>query len=139
MKTPPIPIAKPCTADWSQMAGDARRRLCAQCDQHVHNLSEYTPRELQTFVEKRDGTECIAYRIRPDGSIVTRTRWSWLHTLRSRALWLLAFIPPSLFSGCAKSKQDRIMAGGITPYSRTAHHTHEGKIVPGKPAPLKNR
>ncbi len=132
MKTPPIPIAKPCTADWNQMNGDARRRLCAQCDKHVHNLSEYTPRELQTFVEKRDGTECIAYRIRQDGTIVTRTRWSWLHTVRSRALWLLAVVLPSIFSGCAKSEPQRVMPGKPAPFNRNAHHTDEGHITLGE-------
>ena len=131
MKNAPIPIVKPCSADWSQMTGDERQRLCAHCDKHVHNLSEYTPRELETFVEKRDGTECIAYRIRPDGSVHTRSRWAWLDTLRSRAAWLLAFVLPSLFSGCAKNQP--VLPGAPMPLNRNANRTDDGQLLLGEP------
>jgi hypothetical protein len=67
---PPIRIAQPCTADWNAMSGDARRRLCAQCDKHVHNLSGMRPAELQRFIQQRNGTECIAYILRADGTMI---------------------------------------------------------------------
>src|ERR1041385_5652429 len=105
---PPIAIVKPCSADWSQMTGDDRQRLCAQCNKHVHNLSALTPSELQRFVAQRDGTECIGYQFRSDGSIVTAPRRPWLRRLLSpfrhlrRGLtWLCAALLPSLFAGCA--------------------------------------
>ncbi len=125
---PPIPIAKPCTADWTKMTGDDRRRLCAQCDKHVHNLSALTPHELQHFVETRDGTECIGYVFRPNGTIVTASRWSrlarWLHPITRPFTWLLAVLLPSLFTGCAQTRPPDYLGG---------------RLVPGEPCPPKTK
>jgi hypothetical protein len=113
---PPLAIAKPCQANWDEMTGDDRRRLCAQCNQHVHNLSALTPRELKRFVEERDGTECISYVFREDGTIVIASRWawwwSWLRPLRRGMAWMLAVLLPSMFGGCA-SDRGRSRTGGV--------------------------
>ena len=139
----PIPIAKPCTADWSKMTGDDRRRLCAQCDKHVHNLSVLTPRELQTFVETRDGTECIGYVFRPDGTIETASRWAWLRRWfrpwRARIGWVFAALLPSFFAGCSTDRSAPNRFGGLTPgkpmppvaQTKTVRSTCDGNMLLG--------
>ena len=120
------------------MTGDERRRLCAHCDKHVHNLSALPPRDLQQFVENRDGTECIAYVLRPDGTMVTAPRWPRLHSafyrVRAAAALLLAALLPSLFSGCA---QRYTATGGMTkgtPLPGKTRVTQE-TVVLGEPRP----
>jgi hypothetical protein len=147
---PPILIAKPCTADWSAMTGDDQRRLCAQCNKHVHNLSAFAPRALRRFVEERDGTECIAYVLRDDGMMITASRWPGLAKFAARVrfgfLWALALMLPSLFSGCAQraanscnglSKGMPKPGSPLPPQHRQAHHAPDGQIVLGEPPPVR--
>lgn len=142
----PIPIVKPCSADWSQMTGDDRKRLCAHCDKHVHNLSALTPRELNRFVEQRDGTECIGYVYREDGTIETAPRWGRLGRLlrrgRSGILWLLAAMLPSLFASCTAKSRGRggatlgmPLPGEAPPLQQNVQHVPKKTVVPGAVAP----
>jgi hypothetical protein len=127
------------------MTGDEQRRLCAQCNKHVHNLSALPPRKLQRFVEKRDGTECIAYVLRDDGTMVTAQRWPRLAKIAVRirlgGLWLLAFLLPSLFAGCAQraaSSYNGMMKGTPlpgqpeAPQHRNAHRGPDGQMLLGE-------
>jgi hypothetical protein len=133
---PPLPVSKPCPADWNAMTGDDRKRLCAQCDKHVHNLSALTPRKLRRFVEQRDGSECVSYVVRQDGSMVTAPRWEWLwrwlRPLRMATAWVLALVVPSLFAACARHKR---LGGAVCPTGKS--HVEQwrtgGSIAP--PAP----
>jgi hypothetical protein len=147
---PPILIAKPCTADWSAMTGDDRHRLCAQCNKHVHNLSSFAPRALRRFVEERDGTECIAYVLRDDGTMITASRWTSLAKFAAHVrfgfLWALALMLPSLFSGCAQraaesrhglSKGTPMPGSPMPPQHRQAHHAPDGQIVLGEPPAMR--
>jgi len=146
----PIPITRPCSADWSQMSGDDRRRFCAHCDKHVHNLSALTPPQIAQFVAQSDGTECIGYSYRPDGHIVTAPRWPWLHRLlnpfrhlRRGVAWFLALALPSLFAGCASNRCSQdvgglVKPGGIAPpppKTKTIRGTYDGQIVMGTVCP----
>ena len=42
-----VPIPSPCAADWNAMTGDARKRYCATCAKHVHDLSAMTERQAR--------------------------------------------------------------------------------------------
>jgi hypothetical protein len=88
------------------MSGDDQCRRCTHCAKSVHNLSGMQPAELQRFLQRRDGTECIAYIVRADGTMATASRWPRLaFTLgraRAAAGWFLALVLPSLFMGCAQ-------------------------------------
>lgn len=103
-KPPPLQIAKPCPKQWGEMAGDTKRRFCEHCDFHVHNLSAMLPPELKRFVAESGGKACIAYELRPDGSMVTQSGWSWLVAPFRRVQWsipaLLAAVFPFFFSAC---------------------------------------
>jgi hypothetical protein len=130
------------------MDGDEQRRLCAQCNKHVHNLSAFPPRQLQRFIEQRDGTECIAYVLRDDGTMVTASRWPrfarFTAKVRLGVLWLLALVLPSLFAGCAQrttnsynslTKGTPLPGSPMPPQSRQAYQDPDGRIVLGEIPP----
>ena len=98
---PPLTIAKPCPKEWGDMSGDAKRRFCEHCQLHVHNLSTMAPGERVQFVAETRGDACITYELRPDGTMITSSRWDWvLRPLRAFAA-LLAAMLPFAFSSCA--------------------------------------
>ncbi len=53
----------------------------------------------------KDDRTCISFLVRPDGTMVTRTRWSGLErswvNLRRGIFTLLAMLAPALFASCA--------------------------------------
>lgn len=67
-----IAIASPCTASWDDMSGDEKRRLCAQCGLHVHNLSAMTREEAEALVGGAEGRLCVRLYRRADGTVLTR-------------------------------------------------------------------
>ncbi|MEO6741414.1 MAG: hypothetical protein ABIP20_14285 [Chthoniobacteraceae bacterium] len=100
---PPLQIGTPCPKNWDDMAGDAKRRFCEHCQLHVHNLSGMKPGERAQFVAESRGRACITYELRPDGTMVTPSRWNWvLRPLRAFAA-LIAAMLPFAFSSCAPS------------------------------------
>jgi hypothetical protein len=54
------------------MVGDDRARFCAHCQKHVHNLSQFTPREALDLVLRSGGRLCLS--IERDSRGVPRTR-----------------------------------------------------------------
>ncbi|MEP6860038.1 MAG: hypothetical protein ABJE66_05425 [Deltaproteobacteria bacterium] len=66
-----IRVASPCTADWTQMTGDARARHCNKCDKQVFDLSEMTRAEAQALIIEKNGKLCARYYRRSDGTILT--------------------------------------------------------------------
>ena len=102
---PPLKVEAPCPKRWEDLSGDSKRRFCEQCQLHVHNLSAMTADEREHFVGESGGRQCISYELRPDGSMVTPSRWTWLLQPLNRIQWavvtLLAAVLPFLFSACA--------------------------------------
>ena len=41
--------AAPCPAQWADMTGDDKKRLCADCKLHVFNLAAVTDEEVRTI------------------------------------------------------------------------------------------
>lgn len=86
-----IRIATPCPARWEDMEGDDRRRLCADCGLHVHNVSEMTRNEAEEFLtraaaEIRAGRRvCVGMYKRADGTIISKNCPVGLAALRRRA------------------------------------------------------
>lgn len=66
-----VPIAEPCAEDWSAMSGGDRRRFCAQCTKHVHDLSEMTEPDARALLQQ-ESAPCVRYRVDAEGSIVHR-------------------------------------------------------------------
>ena len=65
-----IRIATPCKADWNQMTGDERVRLCGACNKHVYNLSNLTRDEAEALIVAKAGDLCARYYQRADGTIL---------------------------------------------------------------------
>ena len=88
MKTRTLPmldrvsIAEPCGASWDEMVAvptDAdgasspgtRVRFCGLCAKNVFNLSEMTREEATRFVAQVEGTACVRFYQRADGTMLT--------------------------------------------------------------------
>jgi hypothetical protein len=121
---PPLLIAKPCPKSWGEMEGDAKRRFCEHCNLHVHNLSEMSAGERETFVEESGGKACIAYVLRADGTMVTttwRTRMSAAFRRVGYAIMaVLGTCLPFLFGACAPRAATRTNLGA--PYPPKGDH-----------------
>src|SRR6185436_4668613 len=75
MKTPNllanIRIASPCSANWEDMTGDERSRLCADCRKHVYDLSALTADEAVDLIREKEGNLCARFYQRNDGTVLT--------------------------------------------------------------------
>ena len=65
-------VASPCSADWGNMVGDDRKRLCYSCKTNVYNIAELTALEVQQLVANREGRLCIRLYRRTDGTVLTK-------------------------------------------------------------------
>lgn len=84
-------IASPCSANWDEMAGDEKMRLCGQCNKHVLNAIEMTDEEvLATFARIAAGQRvCLQLYRRADGTFLTKdcpVGWKKLHAQTRKAL-----------------------------------------------------
>src|SRR5687767_12416440 len=66
-----IKIASPCSADWSEMYGDERKRFCGDCKLNVFNLSGMTKYDAENLLMNSEGRICVRYFQRADGTILT--------------------------------------------------------------------
>ena len=67
-----IRVATPCKASWDAMTGDERVRACASCEKRVYNISNLTREEAQALLVEREGTLCVRYYQRTDGTILLK-------------------------------------------------------------------
>ncbi len=67
-----VEVASPCQADWNEMQGDEKVRFCSQCNLHVYNLSAMDVEEAADTIARHDGSLCVRFYRRPDGTILTR-------------------------------------------------------------------
>jgi len=100
-----IRIASPCKSDWNQMYGDDRRRFCSECKLNVHNLSGMTRNEAETLLMDSDGSLCVRFYRRRDGTVLTQdcpVGWKALKRKASKtavaACSLIAGVLAGLFS-----------------------------------------
>ena len=89
------------------MDGDARVRFCGECEQHVYNLSTMTETEARRLVAEREGSVCVRFYRREDGTVLTSDcvvgqKRSFLRAA-GRALTAVAAVSAGLsaLSGCA--------------------------------------
>ena len=67
-----IRVASPCRADWNEMTGDERVRMCGACSKHVYNLSGMTRDEAEALIIEKEGKLCVRYFQRKDGTILLK-------------------------------------------------------------------
>jgi hypothetical protein len=67
-----IKIASPCPADWESMYGNERMRFCGQCKLNVYNVSGMSRAEAESLIERAEGSICVRYFRRADGTVLTQ-------------------------------------------------------------------
>ena len=105
MKTNPldnIKIASPCSANWDEMIGDARKKYCGDCKLNVYNLSGMTKIEAENLLEKSDGRVCVRFYRRSDGTVLTQdcpVGWAKVKRNLSRAATAVFTLIIAFFGG----------------------------------------
>ena len=66
-----LQVASPCQTAWEAMDGDARRRFCLQCNKHVHDFAQLTPREIAGLLRASRGHVCARLTHDGEGRLVT--------------------------------------------------------------------
>jgi hypothetical protein len=82
-----------CSESWQEMPGSGARRHCGACNRNVHQLADYSSREVHDLLQ---GGACVRAEIEPDGQLVTLDS-------RPRRLGVAAAIAATLAvgGGCA--------------------------------------
>ena len=66
-----LKVASPCSADWSSMEGDDTCRFCSLCQKNVYNLAGLSDAESRQLMEDHDGSVCVRFYQRSDGTVLT--------------------------------------------------------------------
>lgn len=86
-----IRVAKPCSADWNDMAGDDRVRHCGACRLNVYNVAGLTKGEVAALLAEREkGRVCLRLSRRADGTLITADCWERLREARRRGWYAFA-------------------------------------------------
>ena len=68
-----VRLASPCNANWKEMQGDERVRLCLRCDKNVYNVSAMDKDAAEALLRERLGTDmCVRFYQRADGTLLTQ-------------------------------------------------------------------
>lgn len=89
-----VQVQKPCHEDWNGMSGDEKIRFCSKCREHVHNLSEMTPKEAKSCLDGAEGRICVRYELDEKGRIKHRSSMPKLLTLIAAATLSLVGCAP---------------------------------------------
>ncbi|WAS95553.1 hypothetical protein [Nannocystis punicea] len=66
----PLPLARPCDADWSAMPGDEVRRFCSACAREVMDLSRMRAEEALAVLGPQLGERvCVRYEVDRRGAV----------------------------------------------------------------------
>ena len=93
-----VRVAAPCPADWDSMYGNERARFCEQCQLNVYNLSEMSRAEAEELIGRTEGSLCVRYYRRRDGSILTQNCPVGLRRLKRRLSRVATAIGSSVLS-----------------------------------------
>lgn len=67
-----LDVPNPCSVPWDSMEGDDQVRFCRECSKHVFHLSNMTRAEAERLVLQAEGSLCVQFWRRADGTVVTR-------------------------------------------------------------------
>ena len=83
-----ITVAAPCHADWNKMRGSDTVRFCQSCEKNVYNLSGMSRTEAEVLIREKEGSLCVRFARRADGTLITDNCPVGLRAIRRRAKWL---------------------------------------------------
>ena len=93
-----VRVAAPCGADWEQMIGKERARFCGHCNLNVYNLSSMTKSEAESFIARNEGSVCVRFYRRRDGSIITDNCPVGLLAIRRRMSYIARAVASTALS-----------------------------------------
>jgi hypothetical protein len=80
------------------MIGNERARFCGQCNLNVYNLSSMTKSEAESFIARNEGSVCVRFYRRRDGSIITDNCPIGLRAIRRRMSYLARAVASAVLS-----------------------------------------
>lgn len=137
-----VTIDVPCTVPWDSMTGDARRRFCATCRLHVHDVSQISRDEALSLLGRKASGERVCLRIwrRPDGRVLTRDCRSAVKALRRRAALAVTALLGALGIGgfawlrAQAAEEDGVPIWEVEPF-RSVASVLPASWFPASPAP----
>src|SRR5688572_5739991 len=96
-----IGVARPCSAKWDEMAGDDRVRNCATCSHDVYDLSAMSRTEAEDFVTAREGSACVRFFRRADGTVLTSDCPAGVRAAWRRMAWAASALLAGGFAAAA--------------------------------------
>ncbi len=140
---PNLKIATPCSADWAAMSGDERVRACGSCNKNVYNISTLTREEVEALIIEKEGSLCVRYFQRHDGTILLKDCSIGIGQKRKRRLiaaGAVALLGGGVFSAIKLSKQTPATSAAIDdspteerivpPHSQDTAHEDEVNTPP---------
>src|SRR5437764_6309771 len=79
-----VRVASPCSADWDKMNGTSAVRFCHLCDKNVFNLSGMSRRDASDLVNNVEGSICVKFYRRMDGTVMTEDCPVGLRAIKKR-------------------------------------------------------
>lgn len=83
-------VASPCDVAWASMTGDERVRHCAQCRKSVYDLSSLTALEALALIQAQEGSVCVRFWRREDGTVLTEDCPVGVRRARRRRVHMVA-------------------------------------------------
>ena len=113
-----VGVAKPCKANWDEMAGDDRVRHCGSCDLDVFDISAMRRDEAEEFLAARAGAgrTCIRFFRRADGRLLTRDCPVGVRAAWRRMTWAAAALLAGGFAAAAMFAPRGSGVSHVTPF-----------------------
>jgi hypothetical protein len=111
-----LQILSPCHVSWQGMSGNDQVRFCEQCQLDVYDLSALTRRDATQLVEEMQGSICVRFSRRRDGTVVTRDSklrpQGFFGSIAASLAMLCAFLP---LTGCIVRSQGSVNFDHLEP------------------------
>jgi hypothetical protein len=140
--TPPTPlpvieVPEPCPADWDAMTGDDRKRFCAHCQRHVHDLSAMRNDEVLDLICRSASQLCVQFERAADGQVKTLDYQPALTGRRWRYHWIIVGVLAALGATVGRAawqqEQQTRWRGAMAPMPAPAAPTMSTAPVPNCP------
>lgn len=132
-----VQVAKPCKANWADMAGDDRVRHCGSCDLDVYDISAMSREAAQEFLASRTGAgrTCIRFFRRADGRLLSRDCPVGVRAAWKRVSWAAAALLAGGFAAAAMFAPRGAGVWNVTPFRQVSEFVSATFGTPPAPVP----
>jgi hypothetical protein len=124
-----VRVASPCHERWDAMTGDEQVRFCGGCRKNVYDLSAMTREAAQTLIASREGSLCVRFYRRADGTILTADCPTGVRRKRVRVALAVGAVTALAAGAAAHAQRPAPMMGDVGPA------THAVTVTPATPTP----